>query len=101
METLPKVIQSDGRTLRQIKREGMTAIYDVRNDGNCLYGYEVIIIRVLPAKVIFNRQYPERESYPSNSKQSSDWGSLAWSFGRKDKLRALAMFNSLVKKEAK
>ena len=40
MKKLETEIKYQGRTLRQIKREGMAAIYDVRNAGNMLYGYE-------------------------------------------------------------
>jgi hypothetical protein len=84
-----------GRTLRQLKRIGMVAIYELRNQGELLYGYEVVRIKVSPAEEMFGKSYPERELYPS----SSDLGTIAWSFGRTQKIEALAMFNGLVKKE--
>ena len=98
MKTLKTEIKFQGRTLRQLKREGNVAIYDVRNAGNTLYGFEVIIVKVAPAETIMGREYPEREVYPSSRKESDDWGSLAWSFGCNDKKRALACFNGLVKR---
>ena len=52
MKTLPTETVYQGRILRQIKRQGMAAIYEVRNKGNTLYGYEVIIITIEPAKEV-------------------------------------------------
>jgi len=101
MELLPIELTYQGRTLRQLKREGQVAIYDVRNAGGMLYGYEVIIIKIAPAEEKFGKQYPERELYPSSAKNSNDWGSIAWSFGRKWKKEALACFNGLVKRQVK
>src|SRR5438552_212361 len=100
MESLATELTYQGRTLRQLKRIGMIAIYDVRNKGNLLYGYEVIIIKIAPAAEIYGKSYPEREAYPSSSKNSNDWGNLAWSFGRRQKKEAFAMFNGLVKRQS-
>ena len=97
MKTLPVQFKHQGRTLRQLKRNGLVAIYDLRGKGNALYGYEVIIIKIAPAGTVFGKQYPERELYPSSSKESDDWGTIAWSYGCNDKMRALARFNGLVK----
>jgi hypothetical protein len=90
-----------GRTLRQMKRTGMVAIYELRNEGELLLGYEVIKIKVAAAQEVFGKPYPDRETYPSSRKDSPDWGTIAWSFGRNQKIVALAVFNSLVKKERK
>jgi hypothetical protein len=98
MQTLETELTYQNRTLRQLKRDGMIAIYEVRNAGELLYGYEVIKIKVLPEEKIFARHYPEREAYPSSSKESNDWGTIVWSFGPSQKHKALAMFNGLVHK---
>ncbi|MBV8275043.1 MAG: hypothetical protein JO170_07270 [Verrucomicrobia bacterium] len=91
---LPTETVYQGRILRQIKRQGMAALYEVRNKGNTLYGYEVIIITIEPAKELFGRALPERESYP----KAEDWGDLAWSFPRIAKKQAFACFNGLLKR---
>jgi hypothetical protein len=100
MKTLEKELSYQGRTLRQLKREGNVAIYDVRNAGNTLYGFEVIIVRILPEETIMGKPYPEREAYPSSAKNSDDWGKIAWSYGAKDKIRALACYNGLLKRQS-
>lgn len=64
MEAPKKELKFRGRTLRQLKRTGMIAIYDVRNAGQMLYGYEVIRIKVKPSGEVFVKSYPEREAYP-------------------------------------
>ena len=64
-----------------------------------MYGYEVIIIKVLPAETIVGRDYPEREAYPSSAKNSDDWGNIAWSYGRSQLKDALERFNGLVAEE--
>jgi hypothetical protein len=100
MEALATELTFQGRTLRQLKRIGRIAIYDVRNRGNMLYGYEVIEIKIAPAEEIYGKFYPERELYPSSAKNSDDWGSIAWSFGAQHKKKAFAMFNGLVKRRS-
>ena len=101
MKRLELQIEYQGRTLRQLKRIGTVAIYEVRNKAETLYGYEVAMIKVTPAGEKFGKLYPERELYPSSSKNSDDWGTIAWSFGRNFKKEALAAFNGLVRKQSK
>ena len=55
-----------------MKRQGMVAIYELFGRGRVLYGYEVIIVKVLPAEIIVGRDYPEREAYPSSAKNSEE-----------------------------
>ena len=78
MVTLSTELGVQNRTLRQVKREGRIALYEVYGPNGVLYGFEVVIIKVAKARFVFDRQYPEREVYPANE----DWGSLAWSYGR-------------------
>jgi hypothetical protein len=101
MQRLATELRSQNRTLRQLKRAGLIAIYDVRNEGGLLYGYELIRIKVAPEEEKFGKLYPERELYPSSARESNDWGTIAWSFGRNQKKEAFAMFNGLLKKERK
>jgi hypothetical protein len=101
MQTLATELRVQNRTLRQLKRTGLIAVYELRNDGRLLLGFEVIRIKVAPEQEMFGKLYPERELYPSSSKESNDWGTIAWSFGRNQKKEALAMFNGLLKKERK
>jgi len=102
METLATQLIYQGRRLRQLKRDGMVAIYDVRNRGNVVYGYEVIMIKALPVATFPDgRSYPEREGYPSSRKESNDWGTIAWSYPANGCSKALAQFNGLVKEGAR
>jgi hypothetical protein len=97
VKAIEKKLKYQWRNLRQLKRTGMIAIYDVRSRGEMLYGYEVVQIKVIPAGEIYGKAYPEREAYPSSAKGSNDWGTCAWSFGRNHKRLALACFSGLVK----
>lgn len=99
MKTLQTKFKYQSRTLRQLKREGRVAIYELLGRGEVLYGYEVVIIKIRPAEIVFEREYPEREVYPSSSKESSDWGSIAWSYGRNYLSDALKRFDGLVAEE--
>jgi hypothetical protein len=99
MKTLETEISYQGRKLKQLKRVGMIAMYGVFGEGNALYGYEVIKIRIAPAKEMFGKLIPEHEVYPSSSKNSNDWGTSAWSYGTGQRNRALARFNGLLKSQ--
>jgi hypothetical protein len=99
MKTLETELTHQGRTLRQLKRDGWVAIYEVIGRNLLTYGYEVIIIKVAPAAEIYGRLYPERELYPSSSKESPDWGSIAWSYGRNQRDDAFTSFERLAEKQ--
>jgi hypothetical protein len=94
MRPLETELIFQGRTLRQIKRTGMVAIYELRNEGEMLRGYEVIVIRIRRPEEAFGRFYPEREVYPGNE----DWGIYAWSYQACDKAGAQKRFGSLLPK---
>jgi hypothetical protein len=55
---LEKEFGYQGRTLRQLRREGRVAIYELLDRGEVLYGYEVVVIKIAPAEEILGRQYP-------------------------------------------
>jgi len=95
MKPLPKEIPYQGRVLKQILREGTVAIYEVIARGNVSYGYEVIWIKFAPEEEKFGKLYPNRELYPSSSKNSNDWGQIAWSWGTLQKNQAFSQFRAL------
>lgn len=91
---------------KQIQREGRFAIYEqwlrdryvvdrLPNDppeGDILYGYEVIVIGELEAAWIVDRDYPEREMYPS----SEQWGDEGFTY--RELSKANEKFEQLKKK---
>jgi hypothetical protein len=101
MQQLEPQIRYQNRLLRQLKREGLTAIYEVLSDGNVCYGYEVIRIKIAPAKEMFGKFVPEHEAYPSSAKGSNDWGDIAWSYGRDQKTEPFERYNGLAAKYRK
>src|SRR6267378_2132639 len=81
MELLETELKVQNRTLKQIKRQGRVALYELYGANGMLYGFEVVFIKIAKARNVFGKDYPEREVYPGNE----DWGSLAWSYGRNDR----------------
>jgi hypothetical protein len=55
-------LQVQNRTLKQIKRQGSVALYELYGPRVQLYGFEVVVIRVRRAEELFGRWYPERET---------------------------------------
>jgi hypothetical protein len=88
-----------GRTLRQLGRTGRVAVYELLLRGKVPVGHEVIVFKIEPAEELFGKMVPEREAYPSSSKESSDWGKIAWSWGTAQKRTAWAQFEELVNEE--
>jgi hypothetical protein len=86
----PIEIKYHGRTLRQLKREGMVALYQM--DGPC--GYEVVVIRIRKGEEAFGKVYPERESYPAGE----DWGTYGWTYRPDERDKAEKRFDSLLPK---
>jgi hypothetical protein len=90
LERLPETINTNGHTYTQIMRTESKAIYEQRTKAGILAGHEVFKIILLPAEKVFNREYPQREKFPS----ASDFGVTAFSTGiRLD--NAINRFNSL------
>jgi hypothetical protein len=80
MQKLDSVVKISGTgiaglTATLVERTKRKAMY-LRSDG-C---YEVFKIRIAKACTIEDREYPEREVYPSNE----DFGKFAWAFNSKD-----------------
>jgi hypothetical protein len=92
MIELEREITTHGRVLRQRKREGRIAIYELHHPVAGLIGYEVIVIEIRKAGEVFGREYPDREAYPSNE----DWGTLGWSYQTRDLAGALKRYATLL-----
>jgi hypothetical protein len=92
MQELKQEYVKNERRLMQLKRTKKVAMYAVYPEvGDTLYGYEVIMIIIAPAREIFGRNVPIREAYPSNEQ----FGKLAWAYGIKQYALALARFEEL------
>jgi hypothetical protein len=71
------------RNYRVLERTQDVVLVEVRNDSGVLVGYEVAVIKVLPAQIMPSGKIsPRREAYPSSAKNSDDWGTIAWSYAR-------------------
>lgn len=92
VKLLDEEISLNGFVYRQVRRTKKKALYAQYNEGGMLLAHELIIIETLPAGVVFEKEYPEREHYPSNEQV----GKLAWSITR-DKDKAMEMFKDFVK----
>jgi hypothetical protein len=90
MDILETEIKYQGRTLKQIKREGNVALYQMENP----YGYEVVIIRTEKGREKFGKFYPEHEAYPS----SEEWGTYGWTYRPDELEKAEKRFASLLPK---
>jgi hypothetical protein len=77
LERLAETINTNGHTYTLIMRTDNKAMYQQTTKTGMLAGFEVFKIVVLPAEKVFNREYPQREKYPS----TSDFGVTAWSTG--------------------
>lgn len=97
MQMLPTELKVQNRTLKQIKRQGKVALYELYGANEMLYGFEVIVVKIRKAEHSFGKDYPEREVYPSNE----DWGSFAWSYGRNDREMAERTFVRLLSRSFK
>lgn len=71
------------------------AIYELIGPQELTYGYEVIRIKVKKEQQVFDTEKPEREAYPSDS----DFGRIAWSYGRNQRKQAFERYDVLVQSE--
>ena len=71
---------SDHR-LDQVWRDETHAVYKHFGNRDQFIGWEAIKIKKLPAKKLFDSVVPAREGYPSDSKNSRDFGTIAFSVG--------------------
>lgn len=90
MRPLSTEFTYDGFDYRLVKRQGDVAIFS-QSSGKLVISYEVVIIRVKPAKTFpGGRVVPEREAYPTNE----EWGKYAWTCATRE--RADERFQALV-----
>ena len=95
MQMLETELRVQNRTLKQIRRQGIVALYEIYGSQGLLCGFELIIVKIHPPQKIMGRFYPEREGYPANE----DWGTLAWSYGRNYREIADSAFESLCRNQ--
>jgi hypothetical protein len=84
-----------GRKLKQLQRSDTVAIYELIGYQGLRYGFEVIRIKAKKKEIVFGTEQPEREAYPSDS----DFGRLAWSFGRSHWKEAFERYDAMVAAE--
>ena len=74
---LPTAFGKNTFWYEQVMRDKNVAIYKQRlRPGVGELAYEVFIVKVAPATVVFGKEYPAREMPPRNE----DWGDLGWTF---------------------
>jgi hypothetical protein len=72
MKAIETTLRHGGFELLQVHREGQVAVYaQFKPDRpKRIISYEVVRIKVRPARTLFGTEYPESEAYPS----LSEWG---------------------------
>lgn len=66
----------DGFHFSMVKRVGNVALFRKTKPNHSRLSFEVVIIKTHPAKTLFGRTYPARESMPP----SEQWGQAGWSY---------------------
>lgn len=84
LKPLPADFKSGGFTFRQLWREGNITLFEKRKRPDGAVSYEVVRIRVLPARVMFGKAYPATEAMPA----SESWGKYGWTYCDLSKARA-------------
>jgi hypothetical protein len=82
------------RTLKQIKRQGQVALYELYCAQGMLIGYEVVVVRIRKQHEAFGRNFPAMEVYPGNEV----WGAYGWSYQARDSVGAQKRFGTLLPK---
>jgi len=89
------------RLQQELDKNGFKYTLVLRGQRSCIYEqevtaktkrYEVFLLKIRPAKVIFGKSYPAREVFPGNE----DFGKWAWSCFKYE--QALKRFNGLENK---
>lgn len=91
MKRLPPELQKNGFQYTLILRGHKSCIYKQHVTATIKH-FEVFLIKTMPAKEIFGKQYPAREIFPANE----DFGYTAWSCFTLD--NAMNRFNHLENK---
>lgn len=80
-QPLPSQFRQDGFEFHLCERVDDVALFRKSKHGRDTY--EVVIIRRLPAGVVFAKEYPAREAMPS----SETWGVQGWSLSTLERAR--------------
>jgi hypothetical protein len=91
MERLATELKVQNRTLKQIRRYGQVALYELYGPHGSLYGFELIVVKIRKAEESFGNFYPQRETYPTNE----EWGSFGWSYHEKSREMAVSEFTRM------
>ena len=77
VDPAPTEFSHSDRKYRQVWRQGMVAILEVRlGSGKVVTSYETVIIRIRPGRENFGKWYGPKEAYPGDE----DFGQYGWSF---------------------
>jgi hypothetical protein len=95
--SLPERISTRERSYELFQRQGQFAIYRVYGDHGQPIGWETIVIRSIPAKIIRGRFVPRHEVYPP----ACEWGKRGWSYPVKALDHARAKLEELVERGAR
>jgi hypothetical protein len=76
MKTIPKTFAKKGFIYKQIKREGMKAIFEQSKKGQESISYEVVKISKHNGYELGGQKIPPGEAYPG----TSQWGIAGWTF---------------------
>jgi hypothetical protein len=78
---LPITVRHSDHRLEQVWRNETHAVYKHFGATGKFIGWEAIKIKKKKAEDAFGKSYPNREVYPSDSKNSMDFGRIAFSVG--------------------
>jgi len=76
MKTIPRTFSKKGFTYKQIKRDGMKAIFEQSKKGQKDVSYEVVKITKHNGYELGGQKIPPGEAYPG----TSQWGISGWTF---------------------
>jgi hypothetical protein len=76
MKTIPKTFSKKGFTYKQIKRDGMKAIFEQSKKGQKSVSFEVVKITKHNGYELGGQKIPPGEAYPG----TSQWGNSGWTF---------------------
>jgi hypothetical protein len=75
-QPLPERFTDDGYNLTVRRRQCNVALISKSKPDHATSSYEVVLVRTLPASVIFGKPFPRREAMPTNE----DWGTSGWTY---------------------
>jgi hypothetical protein len=76
MKTIPKTFNKKGFNYKQIKRDGMKAIFEQSRKGQDSVSFEVVKISKHNGYELGGQKIPPGEAYPG----TSQWGIAGWTF---------------------